>query len=338
MLSLFKSIFGTEPVEAGRYSEDLISRAIERAIDATDPRMRAVSGYARRLRSAVIRAIDYAVGLVGGMKPPVELTRQSYAADPRVAAIFASVEHMREVLARDPALTAFLREPGAAAAPRVYAMLVMEKKEKKVLGMELRGDVVQREVAQVSVNFGNYRLVDPALEPDELRRLLMRRVFDDLLALALARFTQSDELRAGLKRQRDLLRRKLKVLASGTWGFERHAPPDADEPGALEAKLVSIEERLATLPPDTETLSAHLDIVVDVLGSPNAQIWGARVPHTVDRMGIKREHPGATDLAFELGEIRSSGGHVVYVLPVSIVPSELPPPVDFFAEAARYLQ
>lgn len=337
MRSLFKSIFGTEAVEAGAYSGELIARAIERAVEATDPRLRAVSGYRRRLRPAVIHAIDYVVALAKDMKPPVELTRRSYASDPRVTAVFASVEHMREVLARDPALSAFRCRPGGAAAARVYALLVMEKHEKKVLGMELHGDVVQREVAQVSVNFGNHRLVDPAADLDELRRLLMRRAFDSLLTVALARITEADALRAGLKRQRDVLRRKLKLLGSGQWGFEAGAPDTATEPAALEAQLAAIEERLHKLAPDSETLSAHLEALVEALRAPSTQIWGARVPCVVDRMGIRREHPGASDLAFELGELRSASGQVLYVLPVCILPGELPPPVDFFAEAARYL-
>jgi hypothetical protein len=337
MLRLFQSIFAKESDETGPYPAELVAQAIDRAVDGTDPRLRALPGYRRRLRPAVIRAIDYVVELVRVMPPPAELTRQGYSGDPRVAAVFVSVEHMREVLARDPALSVFRQRSAVSFASRVYALLVMEKYEKKVLGMELHGDLMQREVAQVSVSFAHHRLMDPAIDQDEFRRLLMRRAFDNLLTVALARLTQADELRAGLKRQRQVLGRKLKLLAEGQWTFEPGAPAASLNPAALEARLAAIDQRLHALPPDTETLAAHLDIVVDALSTPSAQIWIAGVPHVVDRMGIKRDHPGAADLAFDLGELRSASGQDVYLLPVSIVPSELPPPVDFIAEAARYL-
>jgi hypothetical protein len=337
MLRLFQSIFAKESDETGPYPAELVAQAIDRAVDGTDPRLRALSGYRRRLRPAVIRAIDYVVELVRVMPSPAELTRRGYSADPRVAAVFASVEHMREVLARDPALTAFRQRSGVSFASRAYALLVMEKYEKKVFGMELQGDLVQREVARVSVNFTHHRLMDPAIDQDEFRHLLMRRAFDNLLTVALARLTQADELRAGLKRQRQALDRKLKLLAAGQWAFEPGAPAALPDPLAIEARLAAIDQQLHALPPDTETLSAHLDIVVDALSTPSAQIWVAGVPHVIDRMGIKRDRPGARDLAFDLGELRSASGQEVYLLPVSIVPSELPPPVDFFAEATRYL-
>lgn len=336
MLRLFQSIF-LKSDETGPYPAELVAQAIDRAVDGTDPRLRALPGYRRRLRPAVIRAIDYVVELVRAMPAPAELTRQDYSADPRVAAVFASVEHVREVLARDPALSAFRQRSGVLFASRVYALLVMEKYEKKVFGMELHGDFTQREVAQVSVNFTHHRLMDPAIDEDEFRRLLMRRAFDNLLTVALARITQADELRAGLKRQREALGRKLKLLAEGQWAFEPGAPAASLDPAALEARLASIDQRLHALPPDTKTLSAHLDIVVDALSTPSAQIWVAGVAHVVDRMGIKRDHPGAGDLAFDLGELRSASGQDLYLLPVTMVPSELPPPVDFIAEAAWYL-
>ncbi len=337
MLRLFQTIFGKDSVSAPHYPDELITRAVERAVDGTDPRLRALPGYQRRLRPAVIGAIDYVVALVDGMIAPVALTRANYATDPRLPAIFASVEHMREVLAHDPALSGFMRQRGAAAAPSVYALMVMDKQERKVFGMDLRGEVLQREVAQVSVSFANHRLLDPVTDETELRLLLKRRTFDALLALALARITQRKELRAGLKRQRDLLRRKLKLLAAGQWGFEAGVPSASADPAAVEAKLADIEEQLRALRPDTETLAAHLDIVADVLATASAQIRGARVPHVVDRMGIKHVRPARADLAFELGELRASDGSIVYVLPVSVVPKELPPPVDFLAEAERYL-
>ena len=58
MLRIFYSIFGGDE-EAGRYPDTLIKAAIERAVDGTDPWLRGLSGYPRKLRPAVLHAIDH---------------------------------------------------------------------------------------------------------------------------------------------------------------------------------------------------------------------------------------------------------------------------------------
>jgi hypothetical protein len=52
MLRLLHSIFGSE--QKGSYPESLVREAIERAVEGTDPWLRGVSGYRRKLRPAVM--------------------------------------------------------------------------------------------------------------------------------------------------------------------------------------------------------------------------------------------------------------------------------------------
>jgi hypothetical protein len=62
-MKLFRSIFGGREA-VGHYPEFLIEMAIERTVDGTDPRLRLVPGYRKRLRAPVIHAIDHVVALV----------------------------------------------------------------------------------------------------------------------------------------------------------------------------------------------------------------------------------------------------------------------------------
>ena len=101
MFKLFQSIFRPGADKLGTYPEDLIARAIGRAIDGTDPRLRAVSGHKKRLRPAVIHAIDHVVELVDKLPPPLVMNRRNYGADAELRAYFASADHMNEVLSRD---------------------------------------------------------------------------------------------------------------------------------------------------------------------------------------------------------------------------------------------
>ena len=81
MLKLLQSIFSQEPETSALYSEKLIEKAIERVVDGTDPRLRAVSGYRKFLRPAVIKAVDYTFELVDGLPSPVILSKKQFSLD-----------------------------------------------------------------------------------------------------------------------------------------------------------------------------------------------------------------------------------------------------------------
>lgn len=333
MFQLFQSIFGPSPAERGRYPQRLIEAAIERALDGTDPRLRALSGYQKKLRPAVIHAIDQVVSLVDGLPPPVEVSRAVFRADSRLPAVFVSADHLQQVVS---ALADFLAGPGGPTAERVVALLLMEKEERNVLGMELQGEMVMREVSQVTASFTGHRLLDPTAAEEETRRLLKRRAFDHLLALALGRIAAARVERVEMERQRTLLRHKLAALESGRWSFEPAGAGDTNV-AAIETRLNEIESELGSLGADAGTLRLHLDILIEVLGRAQEQLWSKRISLIVDRMGIKREL--ATDTAPEivLDELHSASGRTAIMLPVSIPPGELRPRTDLLAEAQRYL-
>jgi hypothetical protein len=90
-MKLFQSIFGRGE-SVGRYPETLLEQAIERAVDGTDPRLRLVPGYRKRLRQPVIRAIDQVIALVDGFAGPLTAGIDGYGNDSRLAALFASAE------------------------------------------------------------------------------------------------------------------------------------------------------------------------------------------------------------------------------------------------------
>ena len=95
-------------------------------------------------------------------------------------------------------------------------LLLAHRQERNVLGMDLMGDQVRRDVAQVSVSFSGHRLLEPRINEDESRRFLKRRAFDYLLVLALGEITETGVQREDLKRQRDLLQRKLWAMQRGS--------------------------------------------------------------------------------------------------------------------------
>jgi len=335
MLKLFQSIFGGASVKEGGHPPELVERAIERALDATDPRIRAVSGFRKKLEPAVVKAIDHVRALALGMPAPVEASHATYGNDARLAAFFASPERMSQVFGADRTLIEYVASPAGTGTEPVLALLLVERTEKKVLGMALEGEQVQREVAQVQVSFDRHRLVDPSETEDGLRRALARRAYDQLLAMALARIAEVGGERESLEASQSVLRAKLRALQSARWDFSEGGA-EAPDPAALEAKLAEIEGQLAATGSGATALPRHLEILVQTLAKPEEALRIEPVTILMDRMGIRQANAGGTTIELQLRELRNAAGATAVALPIAIPRGEIPKR-DILAEARRML-
>jgi hypothetical protein len=334
MLKLFQSFFGGDE-SRGRYPESLVEMAIERAVDGTDSRLRLLPGYRKHLRRPVIHAIDHVVALVDGLPEPLAAGRDNFNADPRLGTLFVSATHMLEVLGHDRTLLEYLSSH-STGVDRLTALLLAERIEKNVLGMEQAGDQVRRDVAQLTVSFRNHRLVEVADSEAETRRLLKRRAFDHLLSLALARIVEVREERADAARQRDVLRHKLATLERSGWSFEAGEGAPA-EPASLQAELADIETQLERLGSDADVLNTHLAIVEEELARAEQLLQRDIFRMRLDSMNVQREAQDASGRDIELPEILNAHGRRSVLLLVSVNPGELPHRENLLATAHRYL-
>lgn len=338
MFELFRSFFGLEShAEESVYPDVLIEKAIERALEATDPRIRAVSGYERALRPAVIHAIDHVVAMVEALPPAREADPERYGEDPELTAFFASKERLQQCFSFDSQLRDYLDAAGELVPDRFYALLVMARSDKRVLGMEMQGEMLRRDVAQVMVNFSGHRLVDPSGSEAKTRRELKRRAFDSLLEIALHRLVAADQEHAELKQQHYLLQRKLRALRAGRWGLDDDATEEPLDAAGLERHLAAIEQELNTLVEDEISLTGRLDTLTETLNTAEKQLWGSRIKVIMDRSGIKRDQASFTAPELELDEIHSILGRSATLFLVSYPTAELLPRPDLLTEASRYL-
>lgn len=317
MFNFLHSIFGSDDT-TGNYPDSLVKAAIERAVDGTDPWIRAVSGYKKKLRPAVIRAIDHVVALVDGIAPPIEVEFGGDNIDPRLHTFFISSADMRKIFAADRTLADFKRKQ-AVALPRVVALLAMEKRENIILGAELSGDVVQHGVPQVTVSFETHHLFDPMPSEAETRRHLKRRAFDHLLALALRRITIVKEEREELEGYRALLQSKLNLLKRGNWGFDKTDGDEHLDAAGIEEKLGRIEAQLLEFGGDDRMLDVYLGIVTDVLSRPGQHLWASRETLIIDHMGIKRSRDNSDAPEVTLDLISNDEGLNLVVQLVAII-------------------
>ena len=144
MLELFKSIFGARAEAGTAYPPALVEAAIERAVDGTDRRLRALSNYRKRLREPALVAIDHVVRLVDGLPAPAVADAEGYRTDPCLRAMFASAERLLELLGRDQNIDAVLRAGSAPAS--LTGLLVTDISEKRVLGLGIEDELLKRDV------------------------------------------------------------------------------------------------------------------------------------------------------------------------------------------------
>ena len=111
MFTFLKSLFGSREDEASGEDPARLSAAVEEAIEGTDPRLRMVSGVNKKLRVPVGRSLAHARKLVAVLPGPSEISKTIFGSDPQVRALFAFVDHIREVFGNDRNLRTFLYSP-----------------------------------------------------------------------------------------------------------------------------------------------------------------------------------------------------------------------------------
>ena len=329
--------------QSGKFDKELMLRGIERVVDGTDPRLRAVSHYRRKLWDPVERTIDFVVNFVDALPPAIVADRQGYMTDPRLRALFASPESLREILSFSDGTRSYLEQASDPLPAELFAGLGAVRIEKNVLGIEMDGEILRRDVPQVVVNFRDHRVVFLNDNEQAARRELMRRAADYLIATALQRLTADRIEKTQLEQQqRKLLLQKASLLKQGQAGLELLAEPAPAEPvdlSALEQQLQDLETELNQLRADTATLDQYLAKVAATLSEPEQYLRLESVTLTLDHTNTKvAADSGRVTNSMTFQEVVMEQDRRLTALFVRFPSSELLPQPDFFKEANRLLQ
>ncbi|MGD8935960.1 MAG: hypothetical protein PVF07_05730 [Thiogranum sp.] len=342
MLHFISSLFRTEPPDPKGPDEALLKAAIERVVDGTDRRLRSIGNYRKRLIKPVEAAVVHVLALVDSLPEATEISRRAYSNDPRLRAFFVSADDLQTKVGGSKSVGDFLKTRGGAPPEEIFGVLTMEWEQRNVLGMQLQGDVVQRDVPQVVVNFYNHRYFGPAASEAENRWQGKVRIFDYLIERALERIVATRGKRTELEYQRGLLQRKLAAMKCGDWGLGpmlAEAEHEQRDPATLEAEIDAIEKELLELGARPDELEHTLQHIIDTLGRPSDWLDLRKTTVTLNRMSVKTADPQAAGASrLELNELfASTGGETRILLPGRFPRQDLPERPDFLTEAQRYL-
>jgi hypothetical protein len=342
VLRLLQSLFSATPNPSGKFDAALIRAAIERVVEGTDPRLRMARQYRKKLWTAVEHAIEYVIELVDALPPPVEIRSRGFSTDPRLRALFASSQHLQEILSFGKELHHYRQRINGGLPADLYAVLRVERAEKTVLGVALEGNMIRRDVPQTTVNFHNHHLAFPTGSETKTRREVKKRAFDYLIEVALDRLVSVRTRKQQLEQQqRQLLQKKTKLLKGANVALEPLLAPQVSAmttPAAIDRRLREIEVELGRIRADSATLDDHLAKVVVTLREPEKHLRLDRVSMTLDHMNIKVDSDStrnANTLIFDdvlLGKDRR-----ITTLLIRFPSDEILPRPDFFEEANRLL-
>lgn len=315
-----------------------ILAATERLVDEIDPRLRAVSGYRKKLRQPVERSLAYTTEIVRMIPGPVQADRRTWSGDPLIRAFFSGPEDLRRLFSRSEEVRGFFdRRP--RRADHCYAMLSMIYREKAVLGTELDGEILRRDVKQTSVSFEDLRVVKPGASEFELRQDLQERAFDVMAAYALEQITDLKLAQDGLREQRHLLEMRLKLAKLKTSDLKGLLENKTDQVAELQEQLDRAGEQLRQSTDRLNDLDDYIDIISRVLNQPQDHLHARQFPVSLNKLNIKLDkHSANKGEELQLTEI-TLGDELRRVMTIVTFPrDELLPEKDPLKDAKRVLQ
>ena len=120
--AIFSRLFGpgqTGGVVLDERQREIIDRVIEFVVDNTDPRIRVVPRYKKKLTPAVMRTAQHLAGIIRALPEHLELSRDRWSDDPRLNAFFASAGDIPQAMARSADLRAYFDASRAARRTRL---------------------------------------------------------------------------------------------------------------------------------------------------------------------------------------------------------------------------
>ncbi|MGA7748959.1 MAG: hypothetical protein WCA63_02315 [Gallionella sp.] len=246
--------------------------AIERAVSAVEPLLKHMSGYPDSYSKPVATALEYAHRLAAGLPGPVTVNRESYTKDPFVHSLFPSADLIQDGLCASHALRDYKRE--FPDSDELYALMGMRRNEKTLAGMELSGQMAQRDALQKAVYFSSHTIEDPAPTEQLARNFAAMSFFDSLVSKV--------RIRIGLRKQELLSQTQEKDLLTD---FLR---------AANVRKRPALEKELSTIISGMQAISSSLELrnyITDfeaVLLHPEEHLRMVQTPIILDSMGIRR--------------------------------------------------
>jgi len=286
--------------------EDDVLDEIDKIVLEIDSTILPVRRFRKKILPSVRNAMQYISGLIPQIPGPVDFDPGRWDDDPLLRAMFISREELTGVLQSSKALKNFFRRTNASQA---FAILVAERKEKKIFGTEKDGEIVRRDVPQTAVFFEDFKVFAPAADLAQTRLQVQHRALVSLFTQAFEKITDLQLWKEDLEKQQELLEFKVQRPEDTDLKTDlNHTEADDNQTQELLEVLGDITRKLEEIKAQLDTPEDHLEYLNAILLNPEQHLRLETVSLKLSRLGIRLD-PSSTEPAneftvaeFELGK------------------------------------
>jgi len=267
---------------------NVLNEAIDRVVDGIEPKMRYFPGYKKILNKGVSTSLAYISDLVETIPEAILISNKTFTKDPKVNAYFATLEDIRDIFGGSDELRSFFAAAENVNQQEAYALLCMNKSEKTVLGMDLKKDMILREVMQTALNLSEHKILSPATSEIEVRKGIKLCIFDGLITHSLQKIIELKEQKKGLEIQRSILKSRLKTRQSQGGGLSKllSGASEATLSIDIEQQISDTDKKLQKLPASWEAPEYYLEVIKNILIQPENFIRIKVDTFNINKMGI----------------------------------------------------
>jgi hypothetical protein len=242
---------------------------IDLAVLRTDPRIRLLPGYEKKLAAAVGTTFDYCERIALAVPGPFFINRSRFASDPLVHALFGSADDIATMLGASQPLRDYLAAHPALPDQPIFALLGMRCSLHAGFGTKLAGDIIQRDEPQTKLSFSDHTLMEPAADLDSLHQRLAMTFFEGLLQ-GVAEQIESQRQELFELREHLALDKAMHRAGGGSEQAARFA--------GMQARIAELGEGLMP--------AALIDRLNEHLQSPEGRLRLAPSRLRIDRFGV----------------------------------------------------
>jgi len=268
-MKLFEKLFGHWQAK----DTPALLAAIDRAVNQVEPLLKQNSRYRKIYRKSVITALEYANNLAASVPGPVAISRQTFASDAFVHALFPSVDVVKDSFCASKAVGNYYRE--FPESNEIYALMGMRRVEKNVIGAELVNETIQRDVVQKIIYFNNHTIENLATTEKQARELIAMSFFDSLVGKVKKRVEERKKVMQAQLHEKNLLDARLRTA-------------NAQQRPALRKDLTKLIAEMQSTAGVLD-LRNHIKDFEAILLNPQQHLQLNQIPMFLDSMGIKRE-------------------------------------------------
>jgi len=332
--------FGGRGSRERRAGDRKVPEAMVARVTSLSPRLRLVSGYAKRLAPGIALASGVIRGIMAGFPPVRQADAQAWATDPCIRAFFGTADDIEHVFSCSSDLREFFSH---TQAEHVFAVLGMDMTERRTLGVALDGDVMRTDVPQTTVSFSDHRIRICAESEAALRAEIEGRLLDQLAIEGLALFASGQGRRDVLERNQALQKSRLRLLerqGAGLRSVVGAAAPDAAELAQLREQIEANDRELEALGTQDGALERQLECLAQVLGEAATRFRVERRRLRLSRMNVVLPQDSSTpgdDIELLCAHVPGDPPLVRWFSLVRYARSGMLSPMALLDEAERFL-